>query len=264
MKLFKLVKSIDYVTYPVYKELLKISKTVNDSLSNFKTILVSAAIGVLFDASPLSQYIVNLLKEQPLPKFLLKTISGKNAPLFLSIIIALLFYAIVCAVHWVAVRYSSNKNTVEKQNDIVDEFYAIAIPQLIEVKSILEQVDEDNSNDDRKKLLLLLQAKHEIQKLNKMLHQMCIIEHGKLGNQTDDSQELAGRIGKCAYITFLEEMLVIIYKIYEGLKGTSSPMVNEDMGELRAIVLSVGVFDKVSEIKETLNGVRNSMKNKSM
>lgn len=63
MKLFKLVKSIDYVTYPVYKELLKISKTVNDSLSNFKTILVSAAIGVLFDASPLSQYIVNLLKE---------------------------------------------------------------------------------------------------------------------------------------------------------------------------------------------------------
>lgn len=38
----------------------------------------------------------------------------------------------------------------------------------------------------------------------------------------------------------------------------------EDMGELRAIVLSVGVFDKVSEIKETLNGVRNSMKNKSM
>lgn len=51
---------------------------------------------------------------------------------------------------------------------------------------------------------------------------------------------------------------------YEGLKGTSSPMVNEDMGELRAIVLSVGVFDKVSEIKETLNGVRNSMKNKSM
>ena len=41
-------------------------------------------------------------------------------------------------------------------------------------------------------------------------------------------------------------------------------MVNEDMGELRAIVLSVGVFDKVSEIKETLNGVRNSMKNKSM
>lgn len=77
-------------------------------------------------------------------------------------IIALLFYAIVCAVHWVAVRYSSNKNTVEKQNNIVDEFYAIAIPQLIEVKSILEQVDEDNSNDDRKKLLLLLQAKHEI------------------------------------------------------------------------------------------------------
>ena len=55
-------------------------------------------------------------------------------------------------------------------------------------------------------------------------------------------------------------MLVIIYKIYEGLKGTSSPMVNEDMGELRAIVLSVGVFDKVSEIKETLNGVRDSMK----
>lgn len=55
MKLFKLIKSIDYVSYPSYKELVKISDAVSNSVATFRDMLISTIVGILFDKTPLSE-----------------------------------------------------------------------------------------------------------------------------------------------------------------------------------------------------------------
>ena len=64
MKLFKLIKSIDYVTYPAYKELVRISNTVSDSVRAFRNVLISAIAGVLFNLTPLSNLMLAKIKGQ--------------------------------------------------------------------------------------------------------------------------------------------------------------------------------------------------------
>lgn len=142
MKLFKLIKSIDYVAYPSYKELVKISDAVTNSIETFRDMLISAIIGVLFDVTPLSGCIVSLIKENNSTDIVQKIISYEDITIFISIFITLIVYGAINLVHFIYARWGSNKNTKKKRDIIVYEFYNVAIPQLIEVKSILEQVKE--------------------------------------------------------------------------------------------------------------------------
>lgn len=254
MKLFKLIKSIDYVTYPAYKELVRISNTVSDSVRAFRDILISAIAGVLFNLTPLSNLILSKIKGQSPSGIIEKIINYENTPIFISIIAAIIIYGGINLVKAIQIRWGSNKNTKPKRDILVYEFYNVAIPQLVEVKSILEQIDENQSIDERKKVLLLLQAKHEICNLYEMLSEMRIIEREKSGCPTIHSNILSDRISPSAYNTFLREMLANFSSIYKDLSVHCNGTLvrEEELDDIRACINKTGVFDQVDSIRDAL------------
>lgn len=257
MKLFKLIKAIDYVTYPLYKELIKISKAVSNSLADFRTVLFSSIVGVLLEITPLSDCLIDRIKGKKLVGIIEKLVNYEHISLVVSIVIAIVLCLILYLLRFLHTRWSSNKNTDSKRDILVYEFYNVAIPQLIEVKSILEQMHDDTSGEERKKLLLLLQAKHEICNLYKLLFEMRVIERKKTGSQTDSSRKLYDRISKSAYSTFLIEMLETLLVIYTELSKSQEANIQEEIMDIRAIIYKTGVFDQVNEIKKRLTEIQN-------
>ena len=152
-----------------------------------------------------------------------------------------------------------NKNTKKKRDILVYEFYNVAIPQLIEVKSIMEQVKEDKSGEIRKKALLLLQAKHDMFDLHDRVRNMNIIEKNRQKKQTKASKTLSRRISRCAYIKFLEEMLDIMCMIYVELSASCSKCAKEDIDDIRSMINSSGVFDKVETLVPKLQEIRGNI-----
>lgn len=259
MKLFKLIKSIDYVSYPSYKELVKISDAVSNSIANFREMLISTVVGVLFNQTPLSERILSCLANKFPNSTVEKIAKYENSPIILSIIIAITIFCLIRLAYFIKARWRSNKNTKKKRDILVHEFYNVAIPQLIEVKSIVEQIKDDKSGEKRKKVLLLLQAKHEICDLYRSLFDMNIIENDKTGLQTDASYTLSNRISKCAYINFLEEMLDIMYVIYTELSTNCNDSAEDDVGDICSAINSSGVFDKVKDIEGQLQKIKNKI-----
>lgn len=260
MKLFKLIKSIDYVAYPSYKELVKISDAVTNSITAFRDLLISTIIGVLFDATPLSRCIVSYVQENSSSGIAHKIFSYDGITIYVSILVALFIYGIINLVHFISARWGSNKNTKKKRDVIVYEFYNVAIPQLIEVKSILEQVEETELSEKQKKVLLLLQAKYEICNLYGLLSEMRVIERDRTGKQTDNSNDIYDRISKAAYNTFLMEMLDIMDRIYMKLKESNDAReVDDDIEDIRCTINKTGVFDKVEGLNKRLEEIKSKV-----
>lgn len=263
MKLFKLIKSIDYVSYPSYKELVKISDAVSNSITTFRDMLISTVAGVLFEKTPLSECILTCLANK-FPGGTIENIAKyENSAILLSIIIAVTIFGLLKLAHFIKARWGSNKNTKKKRDILVHEFYNVSIPQLIEVKSIIEQMKDDESEEEQKIALLLLQAKYEICDLYRSIFNMNIIENEKNGLQTDDSYTLSSRIGKCAYINFLKEMLDIMCVIFTELSENYSDMAKDDIEDIRSIINSSGVFSKVNELESKLQEIRKKITPKS-
>lgn len=259
MKLFKLIKSIHYVSYPSYKELVKISDALSNSIASFRDMLISAVVGVLFEKTPLSEKILMCLADG-FPDSTIEDIAKyENSPITLSVIIAATIFGLLKLANFIKTRWGSNKNTKQKRDKLVYEFYNVAIPQLIEAKSILEQIRDDESGEERKKILLLLQAEHEICDLHRRLFNMKIIEKDKDGKQTGDSDTLSSRISKCAYINFLEEMLDVMYEIYKELSENCGNTAEDDIGSICATIKSSGVFSQVNEIEEKLQEIKDKI-----
>lgn len=260
MKLFKLIKSLDYVGYPSYKELIKISHSVSSSVANIRGLLISAIVGVLFDKTPLSKELIALISKRYPGGLIERIATYENAPIIISVAIATSVYLLIILGHFICTRWGSNKDKKSKRDILVYEFYNVAIPQLIEVKSILEQVEGDDSGEDRKKLLLLLQAKHEICELYRLLHGMKIIEKRRCGSLTDSSSILCNRIGKCTYTTFQKEMLNIMSEIYIQLSTSYKDVAKTAINDLHTTVNSVGVFDRNPDIVEELGTTKEIIK----
>lgn len=260
MKFFKIIKSIDYVTYPTYKELVKISDSVSNSIASFRDIIISSIVGVLFNITPLSICITSFIKKSYPSTVLARIASFENTPLVLAIAIAIILYLGIKFGHFLHDRCESNKNTKKKRDMIVHEFYNVAIPQLIEVKSILEQVKDDHSGEMIKKLLLLLQAKYEICVLYNVLSEMNIIERNKTGLQTDDSSILHNRISACTYSTFIREMITIMLELYTALFDDYKDLAKMDINDICAYAQSSGVFDTLPEYDIELRTLINQFK----
>ena len=258
MKLFKLIKSMDYVTYPIYKELVQISDAIGNSITAFRDMLISTIIGVIFEVTPISNLVVDYLKEKyPDPEsFINKFVSYADITVFISILFALIVFFLINLVQFFISRWGSNKNTKRKRDVIVYEFYNVAIPQLIEVKSILEQMNDDDSGEDRKKLLLLLQAKHGVCDLYSLLFGMHIVERDKSGVQTTNSRILNSRISMFAYTTFLEELLEILFSIYSELTNNYTDSAKEDIDDICATINSSGVFNQVPQLDTRLREIQ--------
>lgn len=256
MKLFKLIKSIDYVTYPTYKELVNISNSLNDSIQNIRDITISGIVAALFNATPVSKLFINFASQHCTSKTIAAVVNYENAALFLSIVLALGLFVLLKLCSFIRSRFISNKSTKKKRDIIVHEFYNVAIPQLIEVKSMLEQMQDDDSGENRKELLLLLQAKHEICDLYSFIADIRITEKDNTGVQTVDSTILSDRIGTNAYCTFLEEMLENMFLIYTELCNNYSDRATAEMKELGIYFLKTGVFDQRIELREKLEEIR--------
>jgi len=266
MKLFKLIKTSDYVSYPIYKELVKINDSISNSITTFRDVLISTIVGVLFDKTPVSNQLLMFAKSFFPNNIIGEMAQFEGASILLSTSIGFLFYGLIKFYHFMKTRLTSNKNSKRKRDCLVDEFYKLAIPQLIEVKSMLEQVEEietKDAKDLRKKILILLQAKHEICDLYNFIYSMHVIERGKKGVQTNDSTILISRISQCAYKNFLEEMLDLLHTIYSNLKMNCCDNAKDDMEKVLSVINSSGVFDKIQEVYEKQLSIQRQIREES-
>lgn len=242
MKFYKLVKSIDFVTYPVLIELQKINEVLGDSISNFRKMIISAAVGMLFDLTPISSLIIENIFCNSKISWLSSFAKINNSDTFVAFIIALIFYFVLVLFNYFSKRWGSNKNTTKERTQIVLKFYTVVIPQLISIKSIIEQHDESFAHDKDKRYLLLLQAKYEICELINILSELNVIEIDKKGLLTKNSKDVLDQIGPNAYFTILIHVLNRAKDIYKRLISCN---INHDAAiieSLAATLLTARLF----------------------
>lgn len=249
MKFHKLVKSIDYVTYPVLVELRKINNTLGNSLSNFRNLIISAVIGILFDITPMSEFIIEDILKKSKCKFIVMFGNYGDADKIVAICLAGLLYGALCFWHIIMELWGSNKDTVDERKEITFEFYKVVIPSLISVKSIVEQHD-DSKGDEDKQFLLLLQAKHELEELLCLLSRLNVIELDEKTNVlTCDSKDVLDQIGKEAYFTVLIDILDCIQDVYTKIRNCSNKPVKSTLEELNLRFISARVFVVCDQLK---------------
>lgn len=254
MKLFRLIKSIDYVSYPIYKELVKISNTINNSIGNLRDIIISTIIGILLDSSSLSQNVAcKLITLFPCGTFVKVYswlgVNGMGRILSFSLVVFVFLLLRLCA--FVKDLFKSNKDTKEKRDILAFEFYNVVLPQLKEIESMIEEINE--TNKDANNDLLILRAKHEACDLYKTVFNMKVFEYDSKKQQTKASEIMIQRIGKDAYELFIKELLETMVVIYTLLKGSDY---DDASDEIKATFNQTGVFDVVEGLNTRLAEVR--------
>lgn len=235
MRLFKLIQSIDYVTYPAYRELARISDTIGNHFSNIRDAIIACIIGTLFEKAPISSTFIGILESKSFFPFLAAKLGSENLPLFTSIILAILVFLILKLIEFICARWGSNKSTKKKRDAIIHEFYSVAIPRMIKVKGLIEKMDEEESCKGQKKRLLLAQARYEVRELYGLILRLKIVEHSRNGKQTSASFIVQSRISKFAYTSFMLELLDIIQTIYNKI-SIYEKEAQEDIADIQAII----------------------------
>ena len=241
MKLHKLVKSIDYATYPLLYELRKINDTLGNSLSTLRDMIIAAIIGLFLDITPISKLIVAVMQKS---KWACLICFGnyENANKIIAVFLALLAYGVLCLYHFIKKRWGSNKNTINARKDITFEFFKVVLPNLILVKSLIKQACDSKCDED-KKILLLFQAKHEIGELIALLSKLDILEiDKKTKSPTRDSLDILGQIGQDAYFTVLIDIINRAKEIYDKLKECESKQIHNTLVSLKSTFNSAHVF----------------------
>ena len=214
MKFNKLVKTIDYVTYPSLQELRKINRSLGDSISKLTDIVFSAIVAAAIDKTELLQLVFTRCSENS--RFLiLRDIANNSSPIsketigtIIAVILGILICVLIRITRWFYVRCRyKNKRKVTQREGIACDFYKSVIPQLITIKSLLEQHDETNIHDRDTCLLLLLQVKYEICDMISNLDRIKVLEERKDGSLLDNSKDVFKLIGSDAYFAVLEELI---------------------------------------------------------
>lgn len=257
MKFFKLIKSYDYVTYPSYKELKKISL----ALSSSKNIIISAIIGKLASGTPISYEITKKIYFSTSELSQLTTTEVNqliaNKETWVALIIALVVYGLIRIKQKIEVLFKNDKATPEQRHELVYEFFNLIVSQLIEVKSLLKQVEERSSlSENKNNYLLLLQATYEITDLHYTLAKMKIIDKGKSGELTKESEAVLYQIGMQTYSKILSEILDSITETYDKLQAYDLDEKKEAIEKLENTLINSTVFPKCQCVKENLNVVK--------
>ena len=248
MKFHKLVKSIDYATYPVLVELRKINKVLGNSLSGFRDILITAAVGILLDSSPISQWVVVKISENSKCPPLVKFGSYSDADKLIAILLAGVVYCVLLLWHFIKDRWGSNKNTINERKEIAFEFYKVIIPNLISLKSIVEQADASTDDED-KRVLLLFQAKHELEDLIYMLTRLDVIEiDTKTNILTKNSKDVLDQIGQDAYFTVLIDVIDRVNEVYTKLESCNRKNVQDTLTSIKSLFYSAHIFSVHSHV----------------
>lgn len=248
MKFHKLVKSIDYATYPVLVELRKINKVLGNSLSGFRDILITAAVGILLDSSPISQWVVETILKNSKCPHLVKFGSYSDADKLIAILLAGVVYCGLLLWHFIKDRWGSNKNTINERKAIAFEFYKVIIPNLISLKSIVEQADASTDDED-KRVLLLFQAKHELEDLIYLLSHLDVIEiDTKTNILTKNSKDVLDQIGQDAYFAVLIDIIDRVNEVYTKLESCSRKTVQDTLASIKSLFFSAHVFSVHSKV----------------
>jgi hypothetical protein len=252
MKSYKVIKSVDYTVYPIYKEIVKINDSIKDTIAGYVQIIVSAIACVAFEKTIISTSILECIRKAFPQSVFVSVTKQENASLVISVLLALLVLIILKAFRFLRIRWSNNKNTKAKRDIIVRDFYHIAIPQLVEIKGMIEKSDLMKSQqiEGKKRLLLLLQAFYEIMELNTLLQNMKVIER-KNGEKRESSTILLSRIGERTYITFCQEMLYCLVDLYNKLKEETNTEIELD--HIKTIINEGGIFSEIDEVEDDLN-----------
>ena len=249
MKFHKLVKSIDYVTYPVLIELRKINSTLGHSLSSFREILISALMGVILEITPISQLIIDKFFKESTCSYLVSFSKIDNAAKIVAIMLTILFYISLLLHRFIKERWGSNKGSVNLRKDIVFEFYKVVIPKLVSVKSIVEQHDESMQSDADKRFLLLLQAKYELSELIELLSHLNILEIEKHTNVlTKDSKDVLDQIGEEAYFAVLLNVLKDADLVYSKIKDCTITQTHDILKSLQSQISSAHIYSVCKQI----------------
>ncbi len=231
MKFHKLVKSIDYVTYPSYVELKKINKKLGDSYSSIQNILISAFIGFFLEKTMIFNWIANFFLSNTNNEVLKNLLDNDNINRIAALLFALIVYSVLMFIRFADSRWGSNKDTLDERKDIVFTFYRCIVPNLIALKSIIQQHDESEDKEYDKKYLLLLQAHHEIYDLFEQLNNINVVEfqkEKKKHKRSNDnihsdeemeieknSKDVLDQIGADTYLTVLKDLLIISKDLFE-------------------------------------------------
>ncbi len=181
-KAYKIAKSFEYASYPIYQNIKQIRESMETSVSSLFFLLVSTLISTLFSFFPDEESlegIVNGLKVSQEIKDMLNSGYIRLGIVFIGTLILFLaaFYARRL------IKYlSSNKNSDLKRNQLYNDFYGIVIPQVIMGVSYSKQAKEKGEMNS----LYAIQALHHINCAINSLTQMNIHQH-KTGNKLSAS-----------------------------------------------------------------------------
>lgn len=248
MKFYKLIKSIDYVTSPVYEELCAIRKEITNTLNDTKSLVISIIAGLLSNSTELFNSVQNKLLlsvEKPnLVKFIESDFFRVLCPITVIVFVYFFIKALTFFYTHVKLSCEDNKDSKAKRDILVDKFYHQIIPQLIEIKSLTEKASTLNTQEDERKILLLyLQAKHELKNLMCDLENMKVLERQTTGLIKKDSAILLDRIGDMTYNLVLAEMLDIINLLFAYFYNCQySEQLLNDLGELVSWVGGSSIF----------------------
>ena len=224
MRFNKIIKSIDYVTYPLLTEL----KEINQRMRKANNVVLSALVSFVINKTFIVQHILQSISEKSncicIKKMLSTNDSIKTASSIVVIVFGLFVLSFPYVVDYFKKRWGSNKKDYIEREEIVNAFYRSVIPHLISIKSIMEQHNEAKKKEKSKKALLLMQANYEICNLVLALNKLKIIERKKDGNLKESSQELLYLIGKDVYLQVVNDICECIYNLMISLKKNNSSM----------------------------------------
>lgn len=261
MKFYKLVKSIDYVTYPSYVELQKINRSLGDSFSSIKSAFWSAFLALALDGTFISQWLVDQICSKSSNSLIVSFSQNPNASKILAVTIALLVFLVICSVRFVMSRWGSNKKTVEARNMIVSTFYRVIIPNLIALKSIVQQHDEAIRRielrqnepevwDKEKRYLLMLQANYEVCELISELNKLCVVEVSKTNIMTNESKNVLDHIGANVYFTVILDVLTIADDITSRIRNCEGKEIESSLKTIRTTVASSKAVTVCEKLKQ--------------
>ena len=269
MRFHKLVQSFDYVSYPSLVELKSINKKMGDSLFSLGNTLFSTVSGIIFDITPGSEYIIDNYLLTSKSKVINAFAGYEAADKIIAIVLAAGLYVFLQLIRYIAVRFKSNKDTVDKRKEIASRFYRVIIPRLVSAKSIYEK-SSGLASDPDKQFLLLLQVKYELLEWMHLVSQLKIVEVNNIkrlakkkrdSNLTHKSEDVLEQIGVDAYFAVLADFLNTLELVYSDFRKLDSEIVRNILNSLYSELLAAQAFT-VLENLDLQNQVFLSLKDK--
>lgn len=273
MRFYKASKSLDYIIHPIYEEVSEIKQSINECLGNFKDCLLSALVSLLMERMyPVIPYIVDARQAvknntaSAVQCFWANELTELCIVLTLVIVIFFGIPALCGAIR--PIINGNGKRTEDQRNAFAEQFYNNWIPQLIEVKSIIEKIAEIQDVQSNERSIFLCEAVFRLEKLTENVaeKQPIAYSYGKDSSTTIrriDSETIIKLIGgNIAYKSFLHGIMLALQCMNDYL-DESMPSLQIALGEIidKETVFDEGFLVEVDMWKDYVK-IRNRIREK--